>query len=275
MPLTVKLKTYPPGRTRYRQDIRWRQSIVYSEDEARAAGINYVYWRKWYPDVTHILSDDGFVVEVLGVNRMASPRNKADLIRLRVPRTKVFLTQAKPFLWNVDHARNLSIGELRRRRARLTIAIYVRMLLRHAVNFDMLGALYSPNSKNPSLRVRMFLKHEETEKMVRDEVAKAMLGAGFDVPGVAKEYRELIEMCKEKKDRENFRLTLEKLAEMLDMMPERQLNTRNVNMNLGGSIDLTQLTGESEGGKLIEEAEAEMQRALEVKNATIQVESRE
>ena len=67
---------------------------------------------------------------------------------------------------------------------------------------------------------------------------------------------KLLELCHEKKDRENLRLTLEQLSTLMDMMPAKQTVNTNVTMT-------AELPPNMQG--MLEEADAGLKDAVELK----------
>ncbi len=110
--------------------------------------------------------------------------------------------------------------ELGKRKTKLVIKTYARMLISGKIEWEKLGNLYRPDQKIPVATFKRLLRQEETQKMVSEELEKLL--SDEDVTGKysIQGRKKVFELAMEKKDLTNANRSLDAFDSMLDLKPD-------------------------------------------------------
>jgi hypothetical protein len=198
-----------------------REHNVYNKNEAGDYGIDYVHWKDVRREGQWVLTDDGFVVECLKFYPVKNPRGGEDFYRVDTPIGRAItyknatLVRDQPRRWVKQ-----VLGETP---AKEVVTAYVAMRVSGSgIDWDSLAKLYKPKDPMPMAQVKRLFKQPETKAIVREEIQKQFTESGFTVKRVLAEVEFLINMAKTKEDLNILKDTVFKLADMLDMVPEKR-----------------------------------------------------
>ena len=250
----------------------WRTYIMYTKEEAIKEGISFVHWRQGRKGGEWVCTDDDLVMQLVKDSRLFDGKGKermwgkqyGPLYSCTLPKVP-YLSGQKDLFYR-ERLNRVRLKKVRQVRTRIAVYTYAQMLFKGRIQWDQIGQIICPNSRNRYQYARFLFRKPEVLTMVKQEVANAMLKTNFTIERVMEEYNHLIDMCKEKKDREQLRETLEFLAGLFDMLPEQ----KQLNMNMNMTVQ-PQMEASEETKQLMDETEMEMMKALEVKNAHIEV----
>lgn len=150
---------------------------VYTKDEAKKEGIEYVTWRQAKPG-DWALTDDDFVMELIraktytddyGVSKQymtfsAGCTWDGDNISFE------YLPRKAKKAWDGSAPLTWDEREAKKGRTKRTAQVYAHQLLAGKVDLGMLGKLHNPGSKHPAYHMKQLLKTEGVRKLVSKEI---------------------------------------------------------------------------------------------------------
>jgi hypothetical protein len=205
-----------------KEPIVWH--MVYTEDEAREEGIEYVSWRdaeqgQW------ALTDDGYVAECLHSKVYTNRKNRSRKM-LRFVFGKVVLGNA-PLIFQMykdkgDYNRikprgDLENGSLKEKYRNFAFMYAQMMVYKGWVNWVKLGKAFNPTAINPKMNAKRLAKVPKMAKMIQDEIKKALLDNDITPDSVIKMVLEASSTAKTKKDPANMLKAADMLMDVLQM----------------------------------------------------------
>ena len=220
---------------------------IWSEEEAKSLGMEYVHWKKAHQGEM-ALSDDGWVGECIyttktTINRPKDPTKGYHMVRtvfgynLNSPGTK---------LW-AKRKNDTSSKKYRETRSKDTVRAYVAMRLEgKGIDWDMLGKMFAPEAGIPRAYAKKFIRSERTISMIRTELQKIMSDSNITPQMILGEYVHLLESCKNPEtrrveDKQIFKETLDTLADMNDLKPDKIEMSANWNMEIPQGVSMEEL----------------------------------
>ena len=219
---------------------------LYSKQEVLDMGIVPVYWKQAKPGDMAV-SDDDWCGECLFIthtktNNPKDPTKGYHLVRcvfgyqLNSPGTK---------LW-AKKKNDVKSHNYRNTKAKDTVHAYCMMRVKgENIDWDALGRMYAPYAGIPRAYAKKFIRSDRTQIMVREELAKILSGVGFTPTHILEEYGTLLNSCKDDGgkvvDKGVFKETLDTLADMADMHPDKIEMSANWNVEVPQGISMAEL----------------------------------
>lgn len=180
----------------------WHTYLIYTEAEAREAGLKIVPWRKAAPG-DWALSDDGYVGKC--IRTWLSPSNTC-LITLTYGAdwdcskgSMLYLERAATGNFAYLTLAKRQNREARRTRARNAISAYVTMLLAgQKIEWAALGKIFRPDNVSPTFHVRREFKKRAFKEMIQQELEKVLLNRGSSPRRVIDMYNEAFNKAADK-----------------------------------------------------------------------------
>lgn len=202
-----------------------REFIIYTQDEADTEGIPYSPWRDAEAG-GYGLTDDGFVMECL----RRIPMKRGTILDFTGGRAITGL-KAFEFLprysardwWSLSPSSWIQ-KEIRTRRAKNVVKLYVQMVLAGKLDWDALGTAYRPDQKIPKATVKRLFRQKEVKKMIAEEMSEALKALGITQKFVLEKILNAITVAEGKGDAGNMLRAAENLADMLEMKPTKGPN---------------------------------------------------
>lgn len=212
-------------------DGKRRTCHVYTEEEARSAGLVPVPWREAHPGMW-ALTDDGFVGECL---------RRQEYVDRNTGSPRLFLTFTFARIWASPGAR-LSYAdrrdkggfylqkaeswldaELRRGRSRRVIRLAAAMLAAgQELDLERLGRAYRPDQRRPDLTVRRLLRQEKTQLMIQETLRKILADKGMTEREVIDMYLDTYGVAKEAGHTGTMKNVVDVFRDMFGMYPEEE-----------------------------------------------------
>ena len=267
----VRIKQYYEKNENGRKTYRWETRKVYETlDEATEAGVSFIHWREAREAGIWVSSDDGYVGQVRGVTTLLNRRSKKRLPKrtfyeVRTTFGRGFVQQKKPLIAFNPLDLKWTARLFRRAQFKAFITIYANMLINgRKIDYIRLTRVLYQNNTYSVRFVRRLLKNPEVINVVREELTRQLDSNGFSFVEILAEYKHLIAQCKEVKDLQNLRMTLDKFIELHDALPAK----RSMHMNFPAGQLSASSQETPEGTPLLnpadeEEARQEMESVLE------------
>lgn len=198
-----------------------RESIIYTEVEAKEAGIEYVYWRDCNEVGSYGLSDDGYVCELLG--RCGYKTTDCGYWSFSGGIVKVYKHVYKK---NASSSVELIVGPLltgERKAKKIEEAMktakareILRAYLLHDKKIDVAVMSVLPAAPMVELnKWRTVAKSEVFKMAVKEEILSLLEQSGFSRQRAILLLDEAIQMAREKKDVGNMMRAVENLFDVL------------------------------------------------------------
>lgn len=236
---------------------------AFSEEEAEANHIPYVYWRDHHYTVLngdsepfYVLSDDGVVVPIhtVGFTKVAIVLRSAFgtfiLPRFRKKDAKMtVLAENRGFESDFVSKKHYPFNGLKR---------VIATMSAHGLAMDeIVDSLCEDNSGRRAKLIRKIYKTEEISNMIREEVKTILTNVGLTEESVVKMLLEAHEVAKDKKDAANMIRAIENLVDMYGLK-EKEKETVTQQVSLDTTVeDLARLEKVKEHIKLEQKTEKE------------------
>lgn len=213
---------------------------IYTEEEAKAQGIEYVPWREATPG-DWAITDDGYVMECENVYETNGKSNQVVLsggrqwtsgnaeINFEKNHEIGIYTASKPRTWQEREAR---LG--RTKRAMKVIAASI--IETGKPDLETAAFVYRQDEEIPVATLKRLLRQEEVQKVLRDELRKMYEDEDFNERSVIQELKELRQEAKEKKDLSNWNRGLETSIKLLDMEPGKETKVDEFEIDVSRQI---------------------------------------
>lgn len=238
-----------------------RSMPVYTKAEAEEEGVEFVPFREATEPGTWVLSDDGYVAQVMRANGPypKQPEHRRELI---LPYCRVWNTakelhyeafrESGVYCWHSP--RRHYMYEFGRTAFKKAIERYAYYYITQKgrltqEQLDECGQLYRPKDKIPRASFMRLLKHDRAKKMVKEELRSLMEEHGITPAGVIAQQQEIIDQAKENGQLAVAEKANAKFIEMLDLMPDKVTVTEKVE----GGVSFEHLLASSERQKQLSE----------------------
>ena len=218
---------------------------VYTEEQAKQKGYDYVYWRQaqigdWG------LTDDGYVAECYDRKDYTDKNGKVKtLIKLTCGVgwdsgfSKInFLENHKYVVYSkTNPKRTWDEQESGTTRSKNTINTYANMLLNNGqVDYSVLGQIYRPDQEIPEATVRRFLKQKVAKRMVEKKIKELLSDKSINKEFAVDNIIRVLQMAESKGDVNNFLKANDYLMDLLEMKPNKQLITDTIQVDMTKQI---------------------------------------
>lgn len=206
---------------------------IYPQEEADAAGIEYVYWKQAQPG-DWALSDDGYVGECLQAKAYTDSRrpNRARrLVTLSFGRMWVYPSARLEYLprkargaYSYCSPKTWSEVEARKTRTKRTVHAYALMVIDgQGVDWKKLGLIYRPDQRIPAATVRRLFKQEAIREMIDRRFRELISARGITEGDVIDMLISAFKMAESNNDPKEMRIVAEDFSKMLDMYPSKEV----------------------------------------------------
>lgn len=234
----------------------WTTHTIYTVQEANELGIPHKYWRdaQMGDEGKYFLSDDGLVGKCLSVRQY--PRTRPDKAHPealdRFVRTSVGRGVDNKWGKLVFSVPGQSGKNKQIKVKRIIAHLAAQFIMRgKRIDYQALGTIWRPHS--PDLwkvrNVKRLISTEQMQTMIKDSVTKALADSTWSVGIVLERYDKLYQKAS-KSDQHLAKAVLDKLADILDMEPERQQVRMNANFNMGNTGEFLLPAGADEMDQL-------------------------
>jgi hypothetical protein len=211
---------------------------VYSEEEATNREIKYKSWRKCR-EGDFGMSDDGYVSECVYRKKYKTKdqvtfpfgRQWVDQSKLEyVPhRNAGQYSQVGILSWDEQEA-----GKTRTKNA---VKLYAEMMLSGSlIDWNLIGKVYRSDQERPDLTAKRLFKKERIQKMLDEEIQKALKERNISQGDVLDIILSGIEVAKENSDASNILRGAEQFVKIMDMLPKKTMQTDTVQIDMTNTI---------------------------------------
>jgi len=212
---------------------------VYTKKEADADhSLGYCYWKD--ANVGDMaITDDDYVMECL-TRKDYTDKNGNVKTYVKLSGGVGWTNNASKINFKVNHSYNTYTKvnpakdwveyEVDSTRGKNTISTYATMMLNGKVDFNQLGKIYRPNDTIPEATVRRFLKNKrvkmEVEKKVKQILTDKSITKEFAIDNLIR----ALEMAEHKGDIGNYLKANDQVMDLLEMKPNKAIQTDTVEM---------------------------------------------
>lgn len=212
---------------------------IYTQEEANTKEITYKAWRECQVG-DFGLSDDGYVAECI------YRKEYKDQEQLTFPFGRQWV-KGKTLLKYLPHKESgeyTQVGtktwverEAGTTRTKNAVKAYADMMLGgHRIDWGLIGKIYRSDQERPDLTAKRLFKQERIQKMLDDEIQKALDTRGISQGDVLDMILGGIEIAKENKDASNMLRGAEQFVRILDMLPKKSTQTDTVQLDMTSTI---------------------------------------
>lgn len=211
---------------------------VYSEEEAKHKKIKYKSWRKCRVG-DYGLSDDGFVSECI------YRKQYKKLEQLTFPFGRQWLNGAElKYIPHRDTGLYCQVGilsweeqEVGKTRTKNAVKVYTEMMLSgQRIDWDLVGKVYRSDQERPDLTVKRLFKKQRIQKMLDEEIQKALKDRGMAHGDVLDIILEGINVAKTNGDASNILRGAEQFVKIMDMLPKKSMQTDTLQIDMTSTI---------------------------------------
>ncbi len=110
--------------------------------------------------------------------------------------------------------------ELGKKKTKLVIKAYARMLVTGKIEWEKLGQMYRQDQKIPVATFKRLLRQEEVQRMVSEELEKLLSDEGITAQYSIKNRKVVLEKAIKKEDLTNANRALDSFDDKLDLKPD-------------------------------------------------------
>jgi len=238
---------------------------VYSKEEANNRDIEYRSWKECQVGDFGI-SDDGFVSQC--VYRKKYKTNE----QVTFPYGRAWLSKGSTlnYIPHRDTGQYTQVGvltwdeqEANKTRTKNAVKLYAQMMLNgDPIDWAVIGKVYRKDQERPDLSAKRLFKQERIQKMLDNEIQKALKERDISQGDVLDMILEGIGVAKENKDASNILRGAEQFIKILDMLPKKSMQTDTVQIDMTNTILDKIATEEKKSLKLSQKKEVHDGRGL-------------
>jgi hypothetical protein len=212
---------------------------VYSEKEAKDKKIEYSSWRKC-GEGDFGISDDGYVAEC--IYRKQFKTNE----QVTFPYGRQWLSRGVDLKYEPhrDTGEYSQVGtrtwdeqEAKKTRTKNMVKVYAEMMLNGGkIDWGVLGSVYRNDQQRPDLTAKRLFKQERIQKMLDDEIQKALSERNISQGEVLDMIISGIDIARENKDASNVLRGAEQFVKILGMLPKKSVQTDTVQIDMTNTI---------------------------------------
>lgn len=218
---------------------------IYTEEEAKEQGIDYVYWKEaevgdW------AITDDGYVMECEKIYETDGKSNQIVLTGGRQwngdSTEIIFEKNHEMGLYTQNNPKHWSELEARRKTTQNAMKVLAASLVTTGKpDYETAAHVYRQDEEIPVATLKRLLKQERIQKVLRDELQKIYEDEDFNERTVVQELKQLRDEAKEKKDLSNWNRAIETSIDLLDMKPGKEKRvdeyTVDVSRQIKGDVE--------------------------------------
>jgi hypothetical protein len=115
--------------------------------------------------------------------------------------------------------------------------VYAEMMLNGGkIDWGVLGSVYRNDQQRPDLTAKRLFKQERIQKMLDDEIQKALSERNISQGEVLDMIISGIDIARENKDASNVLRGAEQFVKILDMLPKKSIQTDTVQIDMTNTI---------------------------------------
>ena len=212
---------------------------VYSEEEADEKNIKYRSWRECEVGDFGI-SDDGYIAEC--VNR----KIYKDSEQVTFPYGRQWLSKGSmlKYIPHRESGQYSQVGvlswdeqEAGKTRTKNAVKLYAEMMLGgHKIDWNIIGKAYRSDQERPDLTARRLFKKQRIQKMLDEEIQKALSDRDISQGDVLDMILDGITVAKTNGDASNILRGAEQFIKILDMLPKKSMQTDTVQIDMTNTI---------------------------------------
>lgn len=221
---------------------------VYTEEEATLRGIDYSPMRQDMAAGDYVLSDDGFVAQIVRVNGPYTNRKAGTKHEYILPYCRRFSRGTSKKLnfmefWNVGvfcwHSPVRTAGyEIRRPNFRKAMKKYAFLYITQQgvvseEQVEDVGRVYRPNDPLPAASFRRMLKTTEAKTMLTAELKGLMEEHGVSPGQVIRQHQRIIDLAIIEGQFSVAEKANSRFMDMLDLMPNKTTVTKTIQGSIG------------------------------------------
>lgn len=198
--------------------------------EAEQEGIDYVYWKEATEPGQWVITDDGYVCEL--VKRTGPHREKGrGLARYHVtlPFCRSWVTGVNQLLYESYRSDDMQPwlrDELEKPRFKNALSVYASLIVNKGYpllddDLKLVGTLYRPDQKIPEATFLRVMKNHEAKSMLAAEIKSLLASQGITEKDVVSMFMDAFETAKQGGQSSTMRGVAKDLAEMLQMEPQK------------------------------------------------------
>jgi len=127
--------------------------------------------------------------------------------------------------------------ELKQPRMKRFVKAFITMSLEGKIDYRKLGLIYRPDQKIPEATAKRYLKYQEVQDMINEELQKALTTNNITYDSLIKERKSLLDDTKDNKEY-NVRLkTIEGFEDMLLMRGQKEVKMLTESVNYKQLLD--------------------------------------
>ena len=211
---------------------------VYSEEEATNREIKYKSWRKCRVGDFGV-SDDGYVAECIYRKKYKTKD------QVTFPFGRQWVDQSKlEYVPHRDAGQYSQVGilswdeqEAGKTRTKNAVKVYAEMMLSgNLIDWNLIGKVYRSDQERPDLSAKRLFRTERIQKMLDEEIQKALKERNLAHGDVLDIILSGIEVAKEIKDASNILRGAEQFVKIMDMLPKKTMQTDTVQIDMTSTI---------------------------------------
>ena len=211
---------------------------VYSKEEASNREIEYKSWKEC-KEGDYGISDDGYIAECIyrkqykDVDQVTFPYGRQWVNKSRLE----YLPHRSAGQYSQVGVRPWHEQEAKKTRTKNVVKAYAAMMLGgDKIDWNLLGKIYRKDQERPDLTASILFKTERIQKMLDDEIQKALKDRDIAQGDVLDMLLGAIEIAKENKDPSNMLRGAEQFVKILDMLPKKSMTTDTVQIDMSNTI---------------------------------------
>jgi len=211
---------------------------VYSEEEATNREIKYKSWRKCQVGDFGI-SDDGYISECIYRKKYKTKD------QVTFPFGRQWVCQSKlEYIPHRNSGQYSQVGilswdeqEAGKTRTKNAVKVYAEMMLNgDLIDWNLIGRVYRNDQERPDLTAKRLFKKERIQRMLDEEIQKALTEKNLSRGDVLDMILEGIEVAKKNKYASNILRGAEQFVRIMDMLPKKSMQTDTVQIDMTSTI---------------------------------------
>lgn len=213
---------------------------VYTKEEADERDIDYVYWKEAQPG-DWAITDDDYVgqcydsKEYTGNKGRTRPFKTFTFARKWVSDSSDLFYEARkekeawaysaPTTWDEKEARTSRVD-------RMAEVMVQMMLSDQPIDWHKLGLAYRTDEKIPEATVKRLVKNKHIRKVIKEKLREELQDQDVNEADVISKFEEAYRVAKDKGQPNAMIRVAENYREMLDMSPDKEESTQELEYNI-------------------------------------------
>lgn len=215
-----------------------RSFTIYTQEEADAHGIEYKPWRQGREPGEWVMDDGGWVSQVIRAKLYHVGKTK------KYPKWRITLSYGPFFAtrqrldyaeW-ADYKPDYKAQEAKKARSKRTAKAYAKVFMEREgrltpEDLRTLGRLYRADQKIPEASLKRWLKIEQVQNMIAQELAALLSKKGVEKGDIIDRYNTVYDAAITEGQLSVAKSVVDKLADMLDMKPDKTQVSGGIEMS--------------------------------------------